>query len=334
MRITNRISFFGRKTIAFAVTISTIILGGCGKTQYDMPYTVNSEVSSFRITDIEEESRTATPFAAGLCVVSENIEKEGLDMSKASGAALFDVNKKETLYAKNVHEKLYPASLTKVMTALVALKNCGGNMDMLLTASSNVTNLESGAQVCGLKEGDQMTLTQALYVLLINSANDAAVMIAEGIAGSMEEFSAMMNEEALSLGATNTNFVNSHGLSDDNHYTTAYDMYLIMNEAIKYDTFNEIIRTPSYTTVYSDKNGNSKELTVNNTNYYFQGLAEAPSGITVLGGKTGTTNAAGHCLVLVSKDTANNPYISVILRADSRDDLYVQMTELLDEINN
>lgn len=334
MRITNKAKMLGRKSMVFAITIGTVIMSGCGSAQYDMPYTINSEVSSFRIVDIEEESRTATPFAADLCVVSEDVTLEKLDMSKASAAALFDINKNETIYAKNVHEKLYPASLTKVMTALVALKNCGGNMDMLLTASSNVTNLESGAVMCGLKEGDQMTLTQALYALLVKSANDAGVMIAEGIAGSTEEFAAMMNEEAILLGATNTHFVNPHGLPDDNHYTTAYDMYLIMNEAIKYDTFNEIIRTPSYTTVYNDKNGNSKELTINNSNYYFQGNAEVPSGVTVLGGKTGTTNAAGHCLILVSKDTANNPYISIILRADSRDDLYTQMTELLDEINN
>lgn len=334
MRIINKVRMSGRKSMVLAVIISTITMSGCGTVKYDMPYTVNSEVSSFRIADIEEGSRTATPFAADLCVVFDDISLEKVDMSKASAAALFNVNKKETVYAKNVHEKLYPASLTKVMTALVALKNCGGNMDMLLTASSNVTHLESGAVTCGLKEGDQMTLTQALYALLVKSANDAGIMIAEGIAGSIEEFAALMNEEALLLGATNTHFINPHGLPDDNHYTTAYDMYLIMNEAIKYDTFNEIIRTPSYTTVYHDKNGNTKELTINNSNYYFQGNAEVPSGVTVLGGKTGTTNAAGHCLILVSKDTANNPYISIILRADSRDDLYTQMTELLDEINN
>ena len=86
--------------------------------------------------------------------------------------------------------------------------------------------------------------------------------------------------------------------------------------------------------VVCDKNGNSKELNVNSTNYYFQGQAQAPAGITVLGGKTGTTNAAGHCLVLVSRDTSGNPYISVIMRAESREDLYSQMSDLLDEINN
>ena len=332
MKITNKwYPFFKRIGIILLASFMPAI-GGCGMYQYEMAYEVNSDVSSFRVVNIEEESLNTTPFAADLCVVSSDSNVNSVDMSKASGAALFDINDKEILYAKNVHEKLYPASLTKVMTALVALKH--GSVDMTLTASSNVTNLESGAQTCGLKEGDQMTLDQALRVLLVNSANDAAVMIAEGIAGSVEGFADMMNDEALKIGATNTHFVNPHGLSDDNHYTTVYDMYLIMNAAIQYERFNEIIRMTEYSTVYYDKNGNAKELDVKSTNYYLQGQAQAPAGITVLGGKTGTTNAAGHCLILVSRDTSGNPYISVIMRSESREDIYSQMTELLDEINN
>lgn len=332
MRITNKFSFVLKKAGIILLVLALPLMNGCGMSRYDMAYEVNSDVSSFRIVNIEEESRNTEPFAANLCVVSSDVNISDVNMSKASGAGLFDLNDKETLYAKNVHEKLYPASLTKIMTALVALKN--GSMDMTLTASANVANLESGAQVCGIKEGDQMTLDQALHILLIYSANDVAVMIAEGIGGSVEEFADMMNEEALEIGATNTHFVNPHGLSDDNHYTTVYDMYLITNAAVQYERFNEIIRTTEYSTVYYDKNGNSKELNVNSTNYYFQGQAQAPAGITVLGGKTGTTNAAGHCLVLVSRDTSGNPYISVIMRAESREDLYSQMSDLLDEINN
>ena len=215
---------------------------------------------------------------------------------------------------------------------MVALKNA--SEDTLLTATSNVKITESGAQVCGLKEGDQLTLSQALHLLLINSANDAAVLIAEGVGGSVENFSEMMNQEALALGATNSHFVNPHGLTDDNHYTTVYDMYLIMNEAIKFEAFREIIHMDSYTTVYHDKNGAEKEITVTNTNYYLSGKADPPSGITVLGGKTGTTDAAGHCLILLSRDTQNKPYISIIMRADARENLYTSMTSLLSLIGN
>ena len=111
-------------------------------------------------------------------------------------------------------------------------------------------------------------------------------------------------------------------------------MYLIMNEAIKFEVFREIIHMDSYTTVYHDKNGAEKEITVNSTNYYFIGKADPPSGITILGGKTGTTDAAGHCLVLLSRDTQNKPYISVIMRSDARENLYKSMSELLAQIGN
>ncbi len=319
-----------RKIVLIAFSLA-LLLTGCGQAQFAMPYSVDSEVSSFRIVNQEEESETADTFASGLCVVNSNITSESVDMSDTSGAGLFDVNGRSTLYAKNVHERLYPASLTKVMTALVALEN--GSVDSVLTASANVRNLESGATKCGLGEGDQMTLDQALHVLLISSANDAAVMIAEGIAGSVEAFADMMNEKALSLGATNTHFVNPHGLSDEEHYTTVYDMYLIMDAAMDYSLFNEIIGMDSYTTVYTQSGGTPKEITVNNSNYYLRGDAQAPSGITVLGGKTGTTSAAGSCLILLSRDSGSNPYISVILHAQSRDILYTQMTDLLEEIN-
>ena len=309
------------------------LLTGCGQGQkYEVPFTADSEVSSFRVVDLSEDTDTAEPFAQELCVSDSNYQADAVDLMEASSGALFDVNDHTTIYAKNIYEKLAPASLTKVLTAVVALKNA--SEDTLLTATSNVKITESGAQVCGLKEGDQLTLSQALHLLLINSANDAAVLIAEGVGGSVENFCEMMNEEAKSLGATNSNFVNPHGLTDDNHYTTAYDLYLIMNEAIKFETFREIIHMDSYTTVYHDKNGTEKEITVNSTNYYLTGKAEAPSGVTVVGGKTGTTDAAGHCLILLSRDTQNKQYISVILRADARENLYTSMTGLLSKIGN
>jgi D-alanyl-D-alanine carboxypeptidase len=217
------------------------------------------------------------------------------------------------------------------MTALVALKN--GSLDQVLTATSNVTITESGAQLCGLKPGDTMTLDQALRILLIYSANDAAMLIAEGIGGSVDNFVEMMNEEAQRLGATNTNFVNPHGLTDLNHYTTAYDLYLIFNEAIKYDTFNEIIRMGSYQTTYYDKDGKAKEFDKTTTNLFVRGDYSAPVNVNVVGGKTGTTSAAGHCLILLSRDENGSSYISVILRSASTDELYNDMIDLLDEIH-
>lgn len=147
-----------------------------------------------------------------------------------------------------------------------------------------------------------MTLDQALHILLMYSANDVAVLIAEGVSkGSVEDFVALMNQEAQEIGATNCNFLNPNGLTEEGHYVTAYDLYLIFQEALKYDLFNEIIQMNSYNTVYMDANGAEKSVEVETSNLYLRGGYDMPANVTVVGGKTGTTNAAGHCLILLSR---------------------------------
>lgn len=330
MRCINR--KLGLKKI-LCILLAVILISGitaCGNTAYDMPYGSNDSVSGFNVVE-KSNSLIVPAYAEKLCVATGNVMSDDVDMSSATSALLCDVNNLQVLYAKNPHERLYPASLTKVMTALVAIKY--GSVDQTLTATSSVNIAESGAQLCGLKSGDRMTLNQALHILLLNSANDVAMLIAENVGGTVENFIQMMNDEAKALGATNSSFMNPHGLSDDNHYTTAYDLYLIFNEAIKYEKFTEIIGMSSYETSYYDGDGDTKEFTCRNTNWYLNGNAQSPENITVLGGKTGVTSAAQHCLLILSKDTSGAPYISVILKSESRDLIYTQMTELLNKIN-
>lgn len=315
--------------LAAAMTLSC---AGCGKSTWDMPYDPDAVVSGFNVIS-RQNSKAAHTFAESLCVVTENVTNdETVDMTKAEAAILFGLNGNEVLYAKNAHEKLHPASLTKVMTALVALKY--GSIDQVLTATNTVNITETGATLCGLKPGDNMTLNQALYVLLLQSANDAAMLIADNVGGSVERFVELMNQEALELGATNTHFMNPHGLTQDEHYTTAYDLYLIFNEALKYEKFNEIIQTNSYEATYSDAAGAVKTLSIQTSNLFLRGNYKAPDNITVIGGKTGTTNAAKSCLMVLSRDAGGSPYISVILKAETRDTVYEEMIDLLDEIQN
>lgn len=307
-----------------------LTLTGCGSNKIEMPYDIDSSVSAYSFAS-NDPGRVADSFASDLCVVSADVsEGTEVDMSMAAAAGLFDVTNCNTVYAKNIHKQVYPASLTKVMTALLAMKY--SKMDDVLTASDNVLITESGAQLVGFKPGDTMTMEQALHGLLMYSGNDAGVVIAEHISGSVEEFAKLMNEEALKLGATNTSFQNPHGLSDDNHYTTAYDLYLIFNEAMKYEKFKEIIHMNTYTSTYHDKEGNEKELDFSTTNQYLAGTISSPENVSVIGGKTGTTNAAGACLILLSKDSAGEPFISVVMQANDRDSLYVEMSDLLQEI--
>ncbi|HBA51041.1 MAG TPA: D-alanyl-D-alanine carboxypeptidase [Lachnospiraceae bacterium] len=313
------------------ILLTAVILTGCGNLSYDMAYHVDYDVSSFNVVS-RQDARTASPFASALCVAAGDVTGEnGPDMSQVEAAALFGLDRKEVLYAKNIHERLHPASLTKVVTALVALEN--GQLDQTLTATDAVNITESGAVLCGLKRGDTMTLDQALRILLVYSANDAAMLIAENIGGGVEHFVEMMNEKAHELGATNSHFTNPHGLTDSDHYTTAYDLYLLFNAAVQYDTFNEIIHMSGYQTVFYDKDGREKAFDKSNSNRFLQGEYQAPANVTVIGGKTGTTSAAGNCLILLSRDENGSPYISVILRAEGPDILYGRMVDLLDEIH-
>lgn len=325
MRCINKIT-----RIISCILIPSLILAGCGAKEYSFSYDRDRSNSSFSVA-ASMKGETLGTFASDLCIATGDVvEGTDVDMSMATAAGLFDVNDSSVIYGKNIHEKLNPASTTKILTALCALKY--GNLDDVITATENVYITESGAVLLGVQKGDTMTLDQALYTLLLKSANDVAIMVAEHIGGSVEGFSAMMNEMANSLGATNSHFVNPHGLTDPNHYTTIYDLYLICNEVVKYDKFIEIIHTEKYNSIYHDKDGNEKEMSVSTTNAYLKGEAFAPDNVTVIGGKTGTTSAAGSCLILYSKDQSNNPYISVILKSTDRTMLYQEMTDLLNEI--
>lgn len=331
MKCTNKKNILNRICAGLLSTFMVCATAGCGSPDYGMPYSVDSEVSSFNVIAFGTDKRVE-PFASDLCIITDDVfTNDDLNMDEDEAAVLFDINNTEVIYSKNAHERLYPASITKIMTALVALKN--SSLDQTLKATDTVRITESGAQLCGLKSGDTMTMDQALHVLLMYSANDAAMLIAENVGGTVDNFVEMMNEEAQRIGATNTHFMNPHGLTDKEHYTTAYDLYLIFNEAIKYEAFNEIIHMSTYQTTYYDKNGKAKDLSFKNTNGYINGNVSAPENVTVIGGKTGTTAAAGHCLILLSRDVNGSPYISVILHSESGDGLYSEMSDLLGEIN-
>ena len=180
------------------------------------------------------------------------------------------------------------------------------------------------------KQNDRLTLKQLLYGLLIASGNDAAQMIAEYVGGgSISNFVDMMNKEALALGATHTHFMNPHGLTQNDHYTCAYDIYLMLNAAMKYDLFMDIIQRKNYYAEYTDSDGDAYAMTWETTDHYLSGEAAVPGNVIIYGGKTGTTDDAGACLALISKDLYGNPYISVIMHSETKEGLYTEMNQIL-----
>lgn len=309
--------------------VCTAPITGCSKIPEELRYPAD-RMNTMAET-ISSERTQADSFAEDLCVITG--AEEGHDVFvNAEAAALFSTDDQRVLFQKQPFERMHPASITKIMTALLAVKY--GDLKESVTVGDEVVINEAGASMCHIQSGETLTLEQLLYGLMLPSGNDAGAAIAIHMGGSLDAFSDMMNAEARKLGATDTHFVNPHGLTDDTHLTTAYDLYLIMNEALKYPAFRDIISTAEYTANYQDANGNSKQQTWNNSNKYLTGAESAPDGLHVIGGKTGTTNAAGYCLILASEDETGREYISVVLKAGNRTDLYDNMTNIICKIVN
>lgn len=232
----------------------------------------------------------------------------GPDITSDTGI-LMDADTGVVLYNKGGDEQRYPASITKIMTLLVAVEN--STMDEKVTfTETGVRNVTADSSNIGTKVGEVLTMEECLYALIIQSANDVAAQIAEHIGGTEQAFIDMMNQRASEIGCTNTHFANSSGLPDDNHYSSARDMALIFREGLKNETFRTVVGTPDYIIQPTNMNSQQRILHTHHpmfapeSGFYYEGC---------IGGKTGTTVAAGHTLVTgVTRD--NTTYIAVTMR--------------------
>lgn len=299
---------------------------GCSKE------TGSSEYLNFTYKDTETTYDDNTgiqpaevPFLSEQLVVLP--EEEPIELS-SEAALLINLTEKESVYSFHAYDEIYPASITKLMTALLAFEY--GAMYETVTISDTASDIGySGARLCGFKSGDTILLEDLLASMLVYSGNDASVAIAEHIAGSEEAFVEQMNRRATELGAVSTHFSNSHGLPADEHVTTAYDTYLIMNELFHYDKFLSVISKTVFTASYKTAGGGTVSKTFHSSNGYFNGNYTAPAGIEILGGKTGTTEKSGYCLSMFVKDSGGTVYIAELFGADSSDELYQDMNRLL-----
>ena len=313
--------------LSAGILFSSLYLPGCGSNAA-VPDAFDSAAALTGYGIVKKPEEESIFFADNLCVTNgENLNTDKVHSYVAMAAGVFDATTKETLYKQDIFKKVYPASTTKILTLLCAIKH--GDLSKTVTCSENIKNIDSDSSVAGLNVGDQLTIRQLSYGLMLPSGNDAAIAIAEGVSGSVEAFAELMNKEAQSLGATHSHFVNPHGLQDTNHYLTVYDMYLIFNEALRYQDFTDVIQSPSYLCKYLDKDGNKVEKTWRNTVRYVSGSEDDPKGIEVIGGKSGTTGSAKYCLVIYSKNEADHDIISLVYGADARVNLYLLMREIL-----
>lgn len=231
---------------------------------------------------------------------AEDENEEEIDITSRI-ALIYDRASGKILYEKNGNKQTPMASTTKIMTAIVVLENA--KLTDTVTISQKAASI--GGSRLGLKKNDKITVNDLLYGLMLRSGNDAAVALANHVGGSIEGFADMMNKKALEMGLTNSHFVVPHGLDNEGHYTTAYELAKIADYALKIDKFKEIVGT-KVTTIYI--NGYAKKI--NNTN----NLLGSVSG--VYGVKTGFTNGAGRCLVTACKRD-DLDIITVIIGADT-----------------
>lgn len=266
------------------------------------------------ISDDQEQSPTTDTYST---IWSENFPN-----ICGKSAIIMEAETGSILYGKNMHDKNYPASITKILTTLIALEN--STMNEIVTFSrDSVFEVELNSSRIGIDVDEQLTMEQALYGIMLASANEVSYAVAEHIANDIPSFTKLMNEKAKELGALNSNFNNPHGLPDPNHYTSAYDMALISKEALKNEDFCEITQTRTYTIPPTNIQEEERPLANHhkfiNRSIPFEGA---------IGGKTGWTSVSGNTLVTYAKRD-DMTLIAVIMNCPSSQDVYSDTSNLL-----
>ena len=234
---------------------------------------------------------------------------EGPEVS-AEAAIVLEVNTGTILYAKNIHEELYPASTTKIMTCLLAAENASLS-DTITFSHDAVFSVPSDGSSIGMDVGESITMEQALYGIMVGSANEAANAVAEHVSGSIDSFVDLMNERAIELGCQNTHFNNTNGLQDENHYTSAYDLALIAAQFFENDLLCKIGNTPRYH--FTPTATQPDDFYLNNTHKLITGEISYEG---IVGGKTGYTSLARETLVTCA-ERGGMKLVCVVLKEES-----------------
>ena len=322
-------------SLVVMLVIMCICLGGCSSYEvYENTY-VNNELTPEKLSSIVSSEADASMLGNNVCIINKSMPNSVDSTIKAPVALLINRTKNKMIFSKEPYRRMYPASITKVATALMAFNKFDDLKSQTATISKEAASItEAGAKLCGFKEGDQINFYELVTAMMVYSGNDAAYAVGQHVGNTEREFCMAMTDVTTSLGASKSNFVNPHGLHNDRQYVTAYDIYMIFNKLMEYAEAKKVAGVKSIEVNYKTKSNVDKKAVFTTTNKYLLGTSKAPNGVTVLAGKTGTTNKAGSCLVLLSKDANNDEYISVILHASSSSQLYSDMTNLLKHIVN
>ena len=308
-----------------------IMLTGCGNNAIAYFAYGDGGVTT-RAYDTKTTETSEPLMSEGICVLTDKKVNKLNDKPSFNAKAVIVSSEEEAIYSKNSFKKMYPASLTKMMTAYVVFKKESDLDRVVKIDGESIKISEPLAKKIHLIDGDTLTIRELLNAALVTSANDAAKALAVAVSGSEEKFAVLMNEEAKRIGATHSRFVNSTGLHDNAHYSTLYDLYLIFNELLKNPEFVKIINQSSYNMKYKNVAGVEVAKTISSTNQYLTGTYKVPDGYTVIGGKTGTTDEAGSCIFMSFKSSADKNYIVGVLKASDSLNLYAQLGTVFENL--
>lgn len=269
------------------------------------------------VSNVSDDAVSATPDEPVVVYPTATADTVALgDMVDARYAVLVDVTDNRIVAQKGADTRVYPASVTKVMSLLVAVENA---TDMTQTYEMSYTFLDSlywqQATVAGFSSGERVTVKDMLYGCILPSGADATIGLANLLAGSEEVFATLMNDKAAALGLKNTHFVNSSGLHDPNHYTTALDMAVVLAAAMQDDTCREVLSTYQYTTAATEQHPEGLLLT---STMFSRMYGTEPEGATIIAGKTGYTTEAGHTMASYAKGDDGHDYIFVSMDGSNK----------------
>lgn len=273
------------------------------------PENVRTEITDIEIP-AEENNEITVNYPTGLDT-AEKFDK----LIASKYCILVDLENNKVLAERNADKKMYPASMTKIMTLIVAVENMK-SLDDTFTMTYEILNplIEEDASIAGFEENETITIKDMLYGAILPSGADATVGLAEAIAGSEADFVSMMNEKAKEMGLKSTHFTNTSGLHDDNHYSTVLDMAVILEYALQNDLCREILSTYQYTTTKTKEH--PKGILLEST-MFSRMYGDEVENVTIEGGKTGFTSEAQHCMASFAIKN-NKEYIVVTAMEDDK----------------
>lgn len=287
-----------------------VLLMQSGKvTKREKPIPAAAQQQTTVPTEIPTEAPTEPSIELTYPSYAENATELTESNVYCQNAVLIDVTENTILAYRDAEKKIYPASMTKIMTLLIAAENIQ-NLDDTFTMTYDIIAplIQEDASRAGFEEGETITMKDILYGIALPSGADATTAAAIYISGSEEAFVELMNEKAAQLGLKNTHFMNASGLHDENHYSTALDIAMLMTYVMKNDTCREILGTYQYTTSLTEQHPEGIPLT---STMYSRMYGNEVTGISIIAGKTGYTDEAGHALVSCAADSDGREYVAV-----------------------